>query len=487
MKTLNRCFKDHGIDDDEEKKERTAEYATPRLGRDIERLPEFKDSTVSWEEFQVVLLQEYRRDDSDQLLHTVGYLERHIRDFKRLVDEGNVSQARIHEYCRAFNEIGSKCKEKGNITDKALTFKFLYALPQNIKIRAMKFAARGTRFDPDNIKPFREVYASVEASCAVLKDMDSLVEEQGISSLPTAVEALDTHAIGYGIVDNREPALMETGPREVLPFIRARAKGPSKVTKQEIDDITDSLEKMQILQAVTERAIRRTTTAEVNYAGFDEEPGEIADIGYGGFKGRRDFRDDTNCKWCRNVQVDNMRPQAHHIYMNQCHDYKKFIGMGVIHESDDNNYICIGPWDPKKPAIPIQFSNDTPRRNQVIARTINTIYSHIPERRAEARRVEAEQAQVAMQSRNRQQESMVGNIEAFEDATGYGVVDLISETALSEEGSAWIQGMIAREADIEPVEVRKSKRSEQRDTPYDKKTLQERLQSQATYGRPKIL
>ena len=65
LKILNRYFKDYGINDDEEKKERTAEYAILRLRRDIERLLEFKDSTVSWEEFQVVLLQEYRRDDSD--------------------------------------------------------------------------------------------------------------------------------------------------------------------------------------------------------------------------------------------------------------------------------------------------------------------------------------------------------------------------------------------------------------------------------------
>ena len=56
LKILNRYFKDYGINDNEEKKERTAKYTTPRLGRDIKRLPEFKDSTISWEEFQVVLL-----------------------------------------------------------------------------------------------------------------------------------------------------------------------------------------------------------------------------------------------------------------------------------------------------------------------------------------------------------------------------------------------------------------------------------------------
>jgi len=59
LKSLDRCYKDHGIDDNEEKKERTAEYSTTRVKRDIKRLPEFKDSTT-WEDFEKVLLKEYR-------------------------------------------------------------------------------------------------------------------------------------------------------------------------------------------------------------------------------------------------------------------------------------------------------------------------------------------------------------------------------------------------------------------------------------------
>jgi len=46
--------------------------------------------------------------------------------------------------------------------------------------------------------------------------------------------------------------------------------------------------------------------------------------------------------------------------------------------------------------------------------------------------------------------------------------------------------MIAREAEIEPVETRSSKRASKRDAPYDKdQTLQERLQQQASYGKTK--
>src|SRR5690349_13286467 len=61
LKALNRCFKDYGVDDDDEKKERTAEYSATRIKRDIERLPEYKDTT-SWESFQGTLLREYRHN-----------------------------------------------------------------------------------------------------------------------------------------------------------------------------------------------------------------------------------------------------------------------------------------------------------------------------------------------------------------------------------------------------------------------------------------
>jgi len=39
----------------------------------------------------------------------------------------------------------------------------------------MRFVAKGTKFDLDNMKTFKEVYSTIENSCAVLKDMDDLM------------------------------------------------------------------------------------------------------------------------------------------------------------------------------------------------------------------------------------------------------------------------------------------------------------------------
>src|SRR6266536_800015 len=174
LKALNRCFKDYGIDNNEEKKERVVEYTAKRFKKDIERLLEYRDST-SWEDFQKVLLKEYCYTDSDQLLHTTSYLKKYIKDFKSLEESGYTTQAQIHDYCRGFYKIRTKCKESDNITKKALTFKFLYTLPQNLKFKAMRFTTKGAKSNPDNIKSFKEIYTNVENSCIVLRDIDELV------------------------------------------------------------------------------------------------------------------------------------------------------------------------------------------------------------------------------------------------------------------------------------------------------------------------
>ncbi|KAH6679309.1 hypothetical protein B0J14DRAFT_294711 [Halenospora varia] len=113
-------------------------------------------------------------------------------------------------------------------------FKFIYALPQSLKIKAMRSAAIGTKFDLDNIKTFQEVYMTIKNSCAVLKDIDDLVEEQGMGGLPAGFDSLDiTHAISR----NQQDMPMEQKPA-ILPFIRARAKNqPKRMTSQEIDKI----------------------------------------------------------------------------------------------------------------------------------------------------------------------------------------------------------------------------------------------------------
>ena len=212
---------------------------------------EYQNPSTTWEEFQKTLLREYRNSDSDQLLHTIGYLEKYVRDFKALVDSGHVTQGQIYDYCRDFYEVGIKCKENGTITEKALIFKFLYGLPQNLKIKAMKFATKSKKFDPDNMKSFEEIYRDVENSCIVLRDMDDLVQEQGMAKLPTGFENLDPDYIGDRPTYDEKPMKREPkrDPKPILPFIRASTMTDTtkRIMNRDIDEITEGLDRLYIL------------------------------------------------------------------------------------------------------------------------------------------------------------------------------------------------------------------------------------------------
>jgi hypothetical protein len=56
-----------------------------------------------------------------------------------------------------------------------LIFKFLYGLPQNLRIKAIKFGAKIKKFNIDNIKMFKEIYRDIENSYTILRDIDNLV------------------------------------------------------------------------------------------------------------------------------------------------------------------------------------------------------------------------------------------------------------------------------------------------------------------------
>ena len=86
-------------------------------------------------------------------------------------------QAQIYTYYYKFQEISLNCKKRRDITKKALTFKFLYVLPIQVKLKAIRFAAKGAKFDPDNIKTFREIYLYVEDYCIMMRDIEDLVQE----------------------------------------------------------------------------------------------------------------------------------------------------------------------------------------------------------------------------------------------------------------------------------------------------------------------
>lgn len=127
-----------------------------------------------------------------------------------------------------------------------------------------------------------------------------------------------------------------------------------------MENICNGLGHMKILRVVIERATNARCTAEINILRFTEEAQEVASVSYGtshpnSIAYNKKARDDYGCRWCMNRWELGMRPQARHGFMNKCFDYKKFIGLGVIHEAEDNGYICIGPWEEENNHTPCSF------------------------------------------------------------------------------------------------------------------------------------
>ena len=105
----------------------------------------------------------------------ISYLEKYIKDFKALVNSENVTQSQVYNYYYRFYEIKTKCIKKSNIIEKFLTFKFLYTLLQNLKVKAIRFIVKRTKFNLDNIKTFKKVYTTIKNSYVILKDIDNLI------------------------------------------------------------------------------------------------------------------------------------------------------------------------------------------------------------------------------------------------------------------------------------------------------------------------
>ena len=55
----------------------------------------------------------------------------------------------------------------------------------------MRFGAKTKKFDLNDMKTFEEIYRDVENGCAILRDIDDLVQKQGIAELLTGFKNLD--------------------------------------------------------------------------------------------------------------------------------------------------------------------------------------------------------------------------------------------------------------------------------------------------------
>ena len=60
-----------------------------------------------------------------------------------------------------------------------------------MRVKVIRFGAKTKKFDLNDIKTFEEIYKDMENGCAVLRDIDDLVQEQGMAELLIGFENLD--------------------------------------------------------------------------------------------------------------------------------------------------------------------------------------------------------------------------------------------------------------------------------------------------------
>jgi hypothetical protein len=463
-----------------------------------------------------------------------------VTDFRELQDKaGRPTQAQFQHFFRLFRDVGLACKDKGDLTDKMVLYKFLYALPPNLKVKGYAAAAKpGKDFDQDHPQAFIKVFKEIELKVNSERDIDALIEEQGMgrpggsrvkahrnvfaepqqASNPVPLPSRPEFATYRDSSPAKEirdslqkeelrrklPSGLEDVTGGMIPTLQKLATAMNPPTNEDLDLITKGLDKLQILHILIERIQDPEIVAEISSLKLYEacqdqvsiQYGEAYDKGkrrgYGGYRTSGGYI--KGCKWCGNKKEPGMRPQGYHEYMNQCYDYKKFIGLGVIHESDENNYICIGPWKEGETAYPMVFmdKDGKTRREQVLLRVLNGPYSPDPDRRAQAVKELQEQAEIAALAREKAHTPSVGMIEATWDSDYES--DFLEEREHTAETFAMVQNLSTHgdtdsgsdgTVTLGPVETR-ARKKQHHTGPYDAESkLREKAKEQASYGKPK--
>jgi hypothetical protein len=134
-------------------------------------------------------------------------------------------------------------------------FKFFYKLFSKLRTKALKYAA-GLKLNTSNIKLYKKVYKYVKNKCAVLKKKKNLVRKQKIKKLLISFESLKISTLFVLKKAYLAFSALKTKKRKnfILFLIKKKTYKKHLVTDKKINNITKSLKRLQILQAVAKKA-----------------------------------------------------------------------------------------------------------------------------------------------------------------------------------------------------------------------------------------
>ena len=182
LKTIDRMFATYDIIGNQKKKQWILDYSLPLIAWNLEQVNHYRQ--LFYLDFCLAACKEYQGQDSYYHFYTVTYLDSIIQDFREIQDQtGTYTQAQLQHFLRLFREVAYNCKQKGNLTKKMITLKFIVAFSKHLQKKAVTATQKPKKkFDQDDIMPFNKVFDNIETHVNNKKDFDKLLEEQEIAT-----------------------------------------------------------------------------------------------------------------------------------------------------------------------------------------------------------------------------------------------------------------------------------------------------------------
>jgi hypothetical protein len=308
LRTWENLCEDYGVSE-ADRLRKLPRYCDRLIGMYVETIPEFQDK--DWEGLKKVLLREYRSEDVDQQMKTLGFLE----TFK---NQKRTEKDDMRQYCQRFAAISKPLVARGELSRYEQVKWFIQGMHDKMAERTVRIA----KLNPE--------------------DPDSMNFDGAYKASLTQIHSGDAMKTFRNPTKQQETALNDLAKKIELPKADAQdvnwdvsAAAPS-VSQAVPDGIVDSLTKSMAALTLPVQTVEAAVAAINNLSATLDKRGIMP----GDPAARGAFPAFQGCYWCGD---------PNHI-MPKCSDLNSMIESGRIHRNEEGRF-CLGHRRPS--ATPI--------------------------------------------------------------------------------------------------------------------------------------
>jgi len=327
----------------------------------VEKLPQYCELTIrmyirtipewrirDWDGLKVVLLEEYRQDDSYQQMMTLGFLE-------ALRDKGCTAGTTVRIYCRQFDHISTTLVDKGLLNTYSQSVWFLKGLPAAVREKVVR--KHGINLDKPETLQFRALLRSVQSQYTAERTNELLAERTGMKE--TWSEIVDQ-------IQTKTPVIKED---RLAPPTRTiynqQSQGPSSQqsrTDTRMDELAKQMESLVLAQRMAFQGGYAAGNPNVRIGGSQFRTQQSV-VPLATVNTQRPAQEFTGCYYCGGEHSEW-----------SCQLKQTDLAEGVIHVNNERK-ICLGktPGTGQPSATPIRFKWNEPKRPQILAQSGTTI------------------------------------------------------------------------------------------------------------------